>query len=209
MHDQRTAIATWGCRLWQRGYAPGSSGNISVRLDDGSILVTPTNSCLGVLEPSRISHLAPDGTLLAGDAPSKEAFLHLAMYEERPRDRAIVHLHCTHAVGLSCLCHADPAATLPPMTAYQVMKVHPLPLIAYHRPGDRTLAQAIRAQARWHRAVLLANHGPVVAGRDLTDAVFAAEEVEEGARLFFLLQGHATRFLDAAAIADLNATFPS
>jgi ribulose-5-phosphate 4-epimerase/fuculose-1-phosphate aldolase len=205
-------LRDWMCRhgesLHQRGLAHGSSGNLSVRLDDG-ILISPTNSCLGRLDPQRISKIAPDGRLLSGDPPSKEAFLHLAMYEERPGARAIVHLHSTHCVAVSCLCHADPSSVLPPITAYFVMRIGKLPLIEYFPPGDLALADAVRAKARAHHAVLLANHGPVVAGKSLDDAVYNAEELEETAKLFLLLAGRSTRFLDGAQIVDLHRRFPS
>ena len=206
------ALREWMCRhgesLYARGFAHGSSGNISARLDDG-ILVTPTNSCLGRLDPARISKLAPDGRVLAGDPPSKEAFLHLAMYEERPSAKAIVHLHSTHCVAVSCLCHDDTSDVLPPITAYYVMRIRKLPLIEYFPPGDRALVDAVRAKAKAHHAVLLANHGPVVAGKSLDDAVYNAEELEETAKLFLLLHGRSTRFLDGAQIVDLEKRFPS
>ena len=207
-----TVLRDWMCRhgesLHARGLAHGSSGNISVRLEDG-ILITPTNSCLGRLDPARISRLAPDGRLISGDPPSKEAFLHLAMYEERPGARAIVHLHSTHCVALSCLCHADTADVLPPISAYFVMRIGKLPLVEYFPPGDRGLAEAVRDKARTHHAVLLANHGPVVAGKSLDDAVYNAEELEETAKLFLMLNGRSTRFLEGAQIVDLQRRFPS
>jgi ribulose-5-phosphate 4-epimerase/fuculose-1-phosphate aldolase len=205
-------LRDWMCHhgesLHQRGLAHGSSGNLSVRLDDG-ILISPTNSCLGRLDPQRISKIAPDGRLLSGDPPSKEAFLHLAMYGERPGARAIVHLHSTHCVAVSCLCHADPSSVLPPITAYFVMRIGKLPLVEYFPPGDLALADAVRAKAREHHALLLANHGPVVAGKSLDDAVYNAEELEETAKLFLLLAGRSTRFLDGAQIVDLHRRFPS
>ena len=206
------ALRDWMCRhgesLHQRGLAHGSSGNLSARLDDG-ILLSPTNSCLGRLDPRRISKVAPDGRLLSGDPPSKEAFLHLAMYEERPDAKAIVHLHSTHCVAVSCLCHADPSSVLPPITASFVMRIGKLPLVEYFPPGDLALADAVRAKAREHHALLLANHGPVVAGKSLDDAVYNAEELEETAKLFLLLAGRSTRFLDGAQIVDLHRRFPS
>ena len=205
-------LRDWICRhgesLHARGLAHGSSGNISARLDDG-ILVTPTNSCLGRLDPARISKLAPDGRLISGDPPSKEGFLHLAMYEERQSARAIVHLHSTHCVAVSCLCHPDPDDVLPPITAYFVMRIGKLPLVEYFAPGDRALAEAVRDKARRHHAVLLANHGPVVAGKSLDDAVYNAEELEETAKLFLMLNGRSTRFLEGAQIVDLQRRFPS
>jgi ribulose-5-phosphate 4-epimerase/fuculose-1-phosphate aldolase len=204
----REALVLFGQSLYARGYAHGSSGNLSVRLPDG-LLVTPTNSCLGRLDPARIAKVDAAGKHVAGDPPSKEAFLHLAMYQERPGAQGIVHLHCTHCVALSCLAHEQPDDVLPPITAYYRMRIRRLPLLPYFRPGDRALAEAVRAKAKKHHAVLLANHGPVVAGKSLEDAVYNAEEMEETAKLFFLLSGRPTRLLDGAQIADLDAHFPS
>jgi ribulose-5-phosphate 4-epimerase/fuculose-1-phosphate aldolase len=203
--ELRERIVAHGKSLHQRGFVPGSSGNISVKLDDGA-LVTPTNSCLGRLDPKRISKLNRDGRHLSGDEPSKEAFLHLMMYRERPKDRAVVHLHSTYATALSCLDGLDPENVLPPITAYFVMRVGSLPLVPYHRPGDRALAEAVALRARDHSAVLLANHGSVVSGLDLDKAVNAAEELEETAKLFFLLDGRKTRFLNEAQLGDLSCS---
>lgn len=204
----RESLVLHGRSLYERALSPGSSGNLSARLGNG-LLVTPTGSCLGRLEPEQISRVDSNGRHLDGDPPSKEAFLHLAMYRERPEAGAVVHLHSTHAVALACLADVDPADVLPPITAYCVMKVGRLPLVPYHRPGDRALAEAVATRARDHRAVLLANHGPVVSGRDLDAAVAAAEELEETARLFFLLKGSATRLLSADQVEDLQRAFPS
>lgn len=204
----RDAIARHGRSLYQRRYAHGSSGNISARLPDG-FLITPTNSCLGELDPARIAKVALDGRHVSGDKPSKESFLHLAMYQERPGAAGIVHLHCTHCVAVSCLCHANTDDILPPITAYYVMRIGRLPLLPYYRPGDMALADAVRAAARRGHALLLANHGPVVAGKSLEDAVYSAEELEETARLYLLLRGQNTQFLTAAQVAALREAFPS
>lgn len=204
----RDLLAERGRSLYDRGYAHGSSGNLSVRVADG-ILVTPTGSSLGRLDPARIAKVGPDGTPLAGDPPSKEAFLHLAMYAQRPQAHAIVHLHCTCAVAISCLAHANPHNVLPPLTAYHVMRVGTLPLLPYYRPGDRALADAVGRAAAKHRAVLLANHGPVVSGKSLDDAIDSAEELEQTAKLALLLADRATVPLTAAQVADLEAAFPS
>lgn len=207
-NELREWIVRHGDSLYRRGYAHGSSGNISARLDD-AILVTPTNSCLGRLDPARISKVAADGRHLDGDKPSKEAFLHLSMYRERPSSRAIVHLHCTNCVAVSCLCHDDTTNVLPPITAYYVMKIGKLPLIPYYPPGEKSLADAVAETARKHGAMLLANHGPVVAGKSLDDAVYAMEELEETAKLHLMLRGRATRFLNHAQIIDLEKLYPS
>ncbi len=202
----RDRIAELGKSIFDRGMTAGSSGNISVQLDDGWLL-TPTNSCLGRLDPARISKLAPDGRHVGGDPPSKELFLHSAMYQMRGSARAIVHLHSTHSVAVSCLPEVDPEDVLPPLTAYYVMKIGRLPLIPYYRPGDPKLGVAIRGYAAKSHAVLLANHGPVVAGKSLEDAVYATEELEETAKLYLLLHGRNPRCLTEAQIAELRETF--
>ena len=204
----RDQIALLAKSLYDRGYGCGSSGNISVKLDDG-FLITPTNSSMGRLDPARIAKVGFDGTHLGGDKPSKEEFLHLAMYDERPEMSAVVHLHATHSVAVSCLAEIDPEDVLPPITAYHVMRVGKCPLVPYFAPGDRALAEAVRKTARHAHAMLLANHGPVVAGKSLEAAVYAAEELEETARLYLMLRGEKTRFLTQAQVADLMVRFPS
>jgi 3-dehydro-4-phosphotetronate decarboxylase len=203
----RDEIAEFGALMTAQGLAHGSTGNISVRLDDGW-LITPTNSRLGRLDPARIARLDRDGRLIAGDPPSKEAFLHRCVYEMRAGARAIVHLHSTHSVAVSCLGGLDASDVLPPLTAYYVMRVGSLPLIPYFPPGDERLAAAVRQVAARHAAVLLANHGPVVAGASLDAAVGAVEELEATAKLFLLLQGHPARPLAAAEVAELETRFP-
>jgi ribulose-5-phosphate 4-epimerase/fuculose-1-phosphate aldolase len=204
----RDELVRHAASLHARGYAHGSSGNLSVRLPDG-VLITPTGTSLGRIDPARLSKLSPEGTLVSGDPPSKEGFLHLAVYARRSGATAIVHLHCTCAVAVSCLVHEDPRNVLPPITAYHVMRVGPVPLVPYHRPGDRTLAEAVGALAATHKAVLLANHGPVVAGRSLDDAVDSAEELEQTARLVLLVGTRPASLLTAEQVAAVQAAFPS
>lgn len=207
LHEEtraRDAIARVGGSIFARGLTFGSTGNISVRLSDGRFLMTPTNVSLGDLDPARLSLLDPDGSVLDGDQPTKEAFLHRCMYGARAGAGAVVHLHSTHSVAVSILADVDPADVLPPLTAYYVMRVGRLPLIPYHRPGDEALALAVRAEATAHHAVLLANHGPVVAGKTLADAQYATEELEETARLFLMLQDRRTRPLTAEQVAELR-----
>ena len=146
---------------------------------------------------------------MAGDKPSKEAFLHLSMYAERPRAGAVVHLHSTHSVAVSVIDGLDPAQPIPPITAYYVMRVGKLVLLPYFPPGDPTLANAVREVAGKHHAVLLANHGPVVAGSDLETAVYATEELEETAKLFLLLRGEKLRLLTGEQVAELERRYPS
>ncbi len=203
----RDAIATFGRSLFQRGLTFGSTGNISVRTEDGGWLMTPTNASLGDLDPARISRLDANGNLLSGDRPTKESFLHRVMYRERKSSAAVVHLHSTHSVAVSCLADIDPHDVLPPLTAYYIMRVGRLPLVPYFPPGDTELAEAVRPLASQHHAVLLANHGPVVAGNSLADAVYATEELEETARLFLLLRDRPVRALDAEQVAELRRRF--
>jgi len=204
----REEIATLGRSIFERGLTHGSTGNISAKLDDGWLL-TPTGSNLGRLDPARISKLDWSGKLLGGDAPSKESFLHLAMYQERRKNAAVVHLHSVHSVAVSVLEEVDPANVLPPLTAYYVMRIGSLPLVPYYAPGDMALADAVRGYAGKHHAVLLANHGPVVAGTSLAAAADAVEELESTAQLFLMLRGSKVRTLTPAQVADLRQRFPS
>ena len=199
----RDLIVQMAKSLFDRGLTFGSSGNISVRMEDGW-LMTPTGCSMGNIEPEKISKLDVNGNLISGDPPTKESFLHLAMYEKRPQDSAVVNLHSTHSVAVSCLDEINPRNVLPPITAYYVMRIGTLPLIPYFPPGDIQLAKVVREMASEHHAVLLANHGPVVSGKSLQDAVYATEELEETAKLFLLLQGHKTRFLNSSEEAALR-----
>ncbi|MGF1561106.1 MAG: 3-oxo-tetronate 4-phosphate decarboxylase [Geminicoccaceae bacterium] len=203
----REQISVLARSLFERGLTFGSSGNISVKLDDGW-LMTPTGSSMGALDPARITKLDPQGRVVAGDPPTKEAFLHRVMYEQRPRAGAVVHLHSTHSVAVSCLAEVQPSDVLPPLTAYYIMRVGRLPLIPYFAPGDINLASAVKEMAGKHHAVLLANHGPVVAGTSLKDAVYATEELEETAKLYLLLRGSVIRPLTAPQVAELHRRFP-
>ena len=203
----RDNICRFGRSLFERGLTPGSSGNISLRLDDGGWLVTPTNASLGFLDPARISRLDAAGQLLSGDAPTKEIPLHSALYDTRAGARAIVHLHSTHAVALTMLPEIDPRAALPPMTPYYLMRAGQTALVPYYRPGDPAVADAIKGLAGRYSSVLLANHGPVVAGETLEAAVFAIEELEETAKLYLLLRGLNPRYLSPEQVADLVRVF--
>ena len=203
----REDICRLGASIYERGLTHGSTGNISARCDDGCLL-TPTGSNLGRLDPARLSKLDWTGNLVSGDAPSKESFLHLAMYEERATSAAVVHLHSTHSVAVSVLAEVDAADVLPPLTAYYVMRIGSLPLVPYYAPGDMALAQAVRGFAGKHHAVLLANHGPVVAGSSLSAAADAVEELEATARLYLLLRGEKLRCLTPEQVADLRRKYP-
>jgi ribulose-5-phosphate 4-epimerase/fuculose-1-phosphate aldolase len=203
----REEICRFARSLFERGLTPGSSGNISVKLDDGGFLVTPTNASLGFLDPARLSRLDASGRLLSGDAPTKEVPLHNALYQTRDGAGAVVHLHSTHSVALSMLPEIDPRAALPPMTAYYLMRCGATALVPYYRPGDPAVADAIEGLAGRYSSVLLANHGPVVSGDTLQAAVFAIEELEESAKLYLLLRGLNPRYLSPQQIADLSKAF--
>lgn len=204
----REQICETARSLFDRGLTHGSTGNISVRCND-TWLLTPTGSSLGNLDPARLSKLDQTGKLLSGDPPSKESFLHLAMYQERARNQAVVHLHSVHSVAVSVLDGVNGNDVLPPLTAYYVMRVGTLPLVPYYAPGDMALADAVRQVASKHHAVLLANHGPVVAGTSLTAATDAIEELEATAKLYLLLHGSKTRPLTPAQCADLRERYPT
>ena len=203
----REEICILGKSMFDRGLTVGSSGNLSVRTDNGW-LMTPTNSCLGRLDPAKLSKVDAKGNLLSGDKQTKESFLHLCVYAERPTAGAIVHLHSTHSVAVSCLADVDPEQPIPPITAYYVMKIGKLVLLPYYAPGDMALANAVKEVAGKHHAILLANHGPIVAGKDLESAVYATEELEETARLYLLLRGNRLKILTPEQVAELHRKWP-
>ena len=202
----RTEIARLSKSLFDRGFSVGSAGNISAALDDG-LLITPTNSCLGFLDPERITKLDAEGRHVGGDPPSKEVFLHRAFYETRPGVGAVVHLHSTFATALSCLPDIDEDDCVPPLTPYVVMRVGKVKRVPYVRPGDAKAGDMIRELGGRYAAVLLANHGPVVTGPDITSAVYAAEELEETARLLVMLRTANPNMLTPDQVDELNRVF--
>lgn len=202
--DLRDAMCRFGASMFDRGLTMGSSGNISVRLPGGGWLVSPTNACLGSLDPDKISVLDAQGHHLSGDAPTKEVPLHTAMYDTVPECGAIVHLHSTHSVAVSILPDTPTENAIPPLTAYYVMRVGKTALVPYHRPGDPLVGDAIRGLAGKYTSVLLANHGPVMAGKTLEAAVYATEELEETAKLHLLTRGLNPRVLTTEQIAALS-----
>ena len=207
MSDTREALCALGRSLFERGLTHGSTGNLSLRTGGGFVM-TPTGASLGALDPSRLAVLDANGRPIGGDPPTKEAALHLAMYRERPQDTAVVHLHATHSVAVSVLADTDSANALPPLTAYYAMRIGTLPMLPYYPPGDAMLADAIAALAARHHAVLLAHHGPVVAGRTLAAAVDAIEELEATARVWLLVRRERVRTLSADEIDELQRRFP-
>jgi len=202
----RASLVAYGRALFERGYGCGTSGNLSARMDDG-YLMTPTNIALGHLASDGLCKLDASGRHVAGPQPTKEAWLHLAMYKARPSNRAIVHLHSTHAVALSCRTDLPEDDMLPALTPYVVMRVGQVAKVPYGRPGNAALAAPIEALAARHRALLLANHGPIVSAPDLETAWAAAEELEESARLFFLLENKPHWRLGRAEIDELHQAF--
>lgn len=201
----RDEIVEVGSSLFDRLFTFGSTGNISARLSNGDLLMTPTNASLGKLDPARLSKFSAEGVHIGGDKPTKEAFLHQCMYCERQGAGAVVHLHSTHAVAVSILDGLNPDDLLPPLTAYYVMRVGRLPLVPYFPPGDVALAEAVGLKARDSHALLLANHGPVVAGKTLREAQYATEELEETAKLFLMLRGSPIRPLTEAQAGSLRS----
>lgn len=203
----REEICHWAKSMFDRGLTVGSSGNISARTPDGGLLVTPTGSSFGRLDPARLARFDAAGRQLDGDPPTKEVPLHTAFYETRGKTGAVVHLHSTHSVALSTLPETDPDNMLPPLTAYGIMKLGKVQLLPYFRPGDPAMGDAVRGLAGKRSAVMLANHGPVVAGKSLEAAVYATEELEETAKLAILLRGASPRMLTEAEQCDVIETF--
>lgn len=193
--------------LYDRGLAVGGAGNVSLKLPDGGFLVTPTGGCLGRLTPEGLSVIDAEGRPQSGPKPSKEFVFHHALYAARPEAGAIVHLHSTYLTALSCREGLDADNAIRAFTPYYVMRVGSLPVIPYYRPGDARIARDLVAAAGKYdtQAFLLANHGPVVLGRDIEDAVNNAEELEETAKLVFLLKGDPVRHLSDDEIRELRS----
>lgn len=202
--ELRETICRMARSIFERGLTGGASGNISARLSDGRLLVTPTGTSFGNLDPARLSLLDGAGRLVGGDAPTKEMPLHAAFYETRgAKAGAIVHLHSTHSVALSMLPETDPDNVLPPLTPYSIMRLGKVKLLPYFRPGDAAIGKAIHGLAGKRSAVLLANHGPVVAAKDLEAAVYAMEELEETARLALLTRGMNPKMLTPEQVRNV------
>lgn len=204
----REDICLMAKSMFDRGLTGGASGNISARLSDGRLLVTPTGSSFGRLDPAKLSLFDEIGHLIGGDKPTKEMPLHAAFYETRPgKTGAVVHLHSCHSVALSMLPEVDPENMLPPLTAYSIMRLGKVKLLPYFMPGDPAMGDAIRGLAGKRSAVMLANHGPVVAAKDLEAAVYAVEELEETAKLTLLTRGFKPRVLTDAQIELVVRTY--
>ncbi|CNF44752.1 aldolase [Yersinia kristensenii] len=206
MNEQqaREDMVKLGSSFFQRGYATGSAGNLSLKLADGTLLATPTGSCLGELNAERLSKVSLAGDWVSGDKPSKEISFHRAIYLNNPACGAIVHLHSLYLTALSCLQGLDEHNAIKPFTPYVVMRVGDVPVVPYYRPGDSRLGEALAKLAPQYRAFLLANHGPVVVGKSLREAADNMEELEETARLVFTLSDRPIRYLTDNEVAELR-----
>ena len=203
----REQICVLAKSMFDRGLTHGSTGNISARTTDGGLLVSPTGTSFGRLDPARLSRFDAEGRHIGGDAPTKEMPLHTAFYDTRTQTSAVVHLHSCHAVAWSMFPDLDEEDFLPPLTPYAVMQLGRVKLLPFFRPGDPATGEAVRGLAGKRSAVMLANHGPVVAGKDLEAACNAIEELEATARLAMLTRGLHPRLLTQAQIRDVVTTF--
>ena len=203
----REQICVLAKSLFDRGLTGGSTGNISARTDDGGLLVSPTGTSFGRLDPAQLSHFNAKGVLIGGDPPTKEMPLHSAFYDTRSTAGAVVHLHSCHSVAWSMVQDVDADNFLPPMTPYAIMKLGKVKLLPFFRPGDPAMGEAVRGLAGKRSAVMLANHGPVVAGKDVEAACNAIEELEYTARLAMMMRGIPARMLDDAQVSDLVTHF--
>lgn len=203
----REQICLLAKSMFDRGLTGGSTGNISARTEDGGLLVSPTGTSFGRLDPGRLSRFDAQGRLVDGDKPTKEMPLHSAFYDTRSTAGAVVHLHACHSVALSLMPDADEDDFLPPLTPYAIMKLGRVKLLPFFLPGDPAMGDAVRGLAGKRSAVMLANHGPVVAGKDVEAACNAIEELEDTARLAMLTRGFNPRALTESQITSLVTKF--
>lgn len=203
----RQDLVRYARSLYERGYSSGGAGNISLKLPDGNVLATPTNSSFGDLNAEELSKVSMEGELLSGQKASKEVLMHLVMYRQRPQCGGIVHLHSPWLTALSCLPDLNHENALPPITPYYVMRVGKLPVVRYIRPGSPVIADEVEKLAANHNAILLANHGPIISGKDIREAVFNAEELEETAKLYFMLKPFGMNTLTPDNVRELASLF--
>ncbi len=203
----REQICLLAKSMFDRGLTGGSTGNISARTSDGGLLVSPTGSSFGRLDPARLSRFDESGTLIEGDPPTKEMPLHTAFYDTRSTAGAVVHLHSCHSVALSMMPDADADNFLPALTPYAIMKLGKVKLLPFFLPGDAAMGDAVRGLAGKRSAVMLANHGPVVAGKDVEAACNAIEELEDTARLAMMTRGMSPRGLSDSDVQRLITAF--
>ncbi|WP_336748934.1 aldolase [Pantoea vagans] len=203
----RQDLVRYARSMYDRGYSSGGAGNISLKLPDGNILATPTNSSFGDLNADELSKVTMQGELLSGDKASKEVLMHLAMYRQRPHCGGIVHLHSPWLTALSCMPGLNYENALPPVTPYYVMRIGKLPVVPYIRPGSPLLADEVEKLAVTHNSILLANHGPIISGKNIREAVFNAEELEETAKLYFMLKPFGMNTLTPENVSELDTLF--
>ncbi len=203
----REQICLLAKSMFDRGLTGGSTGNISARTEDGGLLVSPTGSSFGRLDPAELSRFDAAGQHIAGLKPTKEMPLHSAFYETRKSAGAVVHLHSCHSVAWSMMPGIDPDNVLPPLTPYAIMKLGKVQLLPFFMPGDAAMGEALRSLGGKRSAVLLANHGPVVAGKDVEAACNAIEELEETAKLAIMMRGFDARALTPAQVRDVVRKF--
>lgn len=203
----RQDLVHYARSMYERGYSSGGAGNISLKLPDGHVLATPTNSSFGDLNADELSKVTIEGELVSGQKASKEVLMHLAMYRQRPHCGGIVHLHSPWLTALSCLPGLNYENALPPITPYYVMRVGKLPVVRYIRPGSPLLADEVEKLATEHNSILLANHGPIISGKNIREAVFNAEELEETAKLYFMLKPFGMNTLTADDVNELDTLF--
>jgi ribulose-5-phosphate 4-epimerase/fuculose-1-phosphate aldolase len=203
----REQICLLAKSMFDRGLTGGSTGNISARTENGGLLVSPTGTSFGRLDPARLSRFDAKGTLIGGDPPTKEMPLHTAFYDTRSTAGAVVHLHSCHSVAWSMMPEVDADDFLPPLTPYGLMKLGRVKLLPFFLPGDPAMGEAVRGLAGKRSAVMLANHGPVVAGKDIEAACNAIEELEDTARLAMLTRGQSPRMLTPDQISQVVTKF--
>lgn len=206
-NELREQICELAKSMFDRGLTGGSTGNISARTEDGGLLVSPTGTSFGRLDPARLSRFNSKGRLVSGDNPTKEMPLHSAFYDTRSQAGAVVHLHSCHSVAWSLMPEVDEDNFLPPLTPYAIMKLGKVKLLSFYRPGDPQMGEAVRGLAGKRSAVMLANHGPVVAGKDVEAACNAIEELEDTARLAIMMRGYKPRMLTQDQVTDLVTRF--
>lgn len=203
----REQICLLAKSMFDRGLTGGSTGNISARTEDGGLLVSPTGTSFGRLDPATLSRFDADGVQISGKAPTKEMPLHEAFYQTCSTAGAVVHLHSCHSVALSMMPDIDADNFLPPLTPYGIMKLGKVKLLPFFLPGDPAMGEAVRGLAGKRSAVMLANHGPVVAGKDVEAACNAIEELEDTARLAMMTRGLGPRFLTDDQVSALVTKF--
>ena len=203
----REEICLLAKSMFDRGLTGGSTGNISARTEDGGLLVSPTGTSFGRLDPARLSRFDAKGVLVGGDSPTKEMPLHSAFYETRSTAGAVVHLHSCHSVAWSMMPGVDEDNFLPPLTPDSIMKLGKVKLLPFFMPGDPAMGEAVRGLAGKRSAVMLANHGPVVAGKDIETACNAIEELEDTARLAILMRGYDARMLSPEQVQTVVTKF--